>query len=82
MSDYDSLKTYCRKLGHHLTFQYCRSVSQGLPCSQILNCWFEKIPVENYLRKNFRPEEWEAIFAPPKAKISTIMEIMNRIKEA
>jgi hypothetical protein len=68
IEDFDSEKIYCRKLGHHVSFKYCRGENEGLPCARILDCWFERLPIEDFIRTNYTEEECARIFAPQKYK--------------
>ena len=77
---YDSREIYCRKLGHHLTFHYCRSERSGLPCGRIKDCWFDKIPIGDFLRDNYTSGELSRISAPPPAKTATILEMIERAR--
>lgn len=79
---FDKEELYCRKLGHHLKFEYCRTEHDGLPCSKIRDCWFEKIPIDEYLMQNFSPEEIAHVFQPPKPKITSIFEIIQKAQAA
>jgi hypothetical protein len=85
IEDYDSEKIYCRKLGHYLSLKYCRGEKEGLPCVRIIDCWFERIPIENFIHTNYTEEECSRIFAPPKHKTETILDLIkkaqNRDKE-
>jgi hypothetical protein len=78
MNDYDSKEVYCRKLGHHLTFQYCRLVNEQLPCHKIADCWFEHIPIQNFLKTHYNEEEIERIFAPPENKMSSLLSLIEK----
>lgn len=75
---YDSKTIYCRKLGHHLKFDYCRRESNELPCSRISKCWAEKIPIDNFLRTYFSTEVLDKIFAPPVPKITSLIELIQK----
>lgn len=79
--EFDTQKGYCRKLGHHLEFSYCRQMRDGLPCSLVLDCWFEKFGVEKFINREFTEEERNIIFAPPKPKLAGILEIARRARE-
>jgi hypothetical protein len=35
----------CRRLGHEITFAYCRRENFGKPCRLILDCWWERFDV-------------------------------------
>ena len=77
---YDSEEIYCRKLGHHLTFKYCRMEREGFPCSRVFECWFEKIPIEEFILKNYSKSEIDLIMAPPSQKLAALTELVARIK--
>ena len=77
---FDEEKIYCRKLGHHLHFAYCREVNNNLPCSKILDCWYTSIRVEVWLDEHYTAEEKQKIFAPPPEKLSSILEIIARVQ--
>ncbi len=78
---YDNEDLYCRKLGHHLKFEYCRKEHDGLPCPKIRDCWFEKLDIDGYLTQNFKPEEIAYIFEPPKPKISSLFELIQKAQQ-
>ncbi len=72
----------CPRLGHQITFSYCRKENKGLPCFKTLDCWFEHFLVEEYLRKELGPEEWEKVFSrPPKAKMLSLVELIEEAKK-
>ena len=77
---HDSREIYCRKLGHYLTFEYCRRESGGLPCSRITDCWFDRIPIGDFLRDNYSSEELARMAGPPPAKAATLVEMIERAR--
>ena len=101
---FDDREGYCRKLGHHVSFAYCRgrhlaesrgrhlAESRGagaaagdppraaLPCARLADCWFQRLPVEAYLRANFSDEELRSMLAPPPPKLQSILEIVARVQ--
>ena len=81
MERYDSKDIYCRMLGHAVQFQYCRKAKDMLPCRKILDCWFELLPVEEYINENFSEEEKKKIFSSPESKISTIFSLLEKAKK-
>ena len=81
LEENDSRETYCRLLGHYLRFKYCRSVKNGLPCAKILDCWFETFLVKKFIEKHFSKNELETIFIPPKPKISSLLEAIEKAKK-
>ncbi|MEJ2542754.1 MAG: hypothetical protein P8Y99_01675 [Calditrichaceae bacterium] len=75
---YDAEAIYCRKLGHHLKFDYCRRESDELPCSRIAKCWAERIPIDDFLRSHFSDDDLDKIFAPPVPKITSLIELIQK----
>ena len=78
---YDSEDIRCRKLGHNLTFKYCRKESVDEPCAKIIDCWFSRIEILEYLNNQFGTKFLhEFINRKKKDKMSSILEILNRKK--
>jgi hypothetical protein len=78
---YDEKVTYCRKLGHHLAFKYCRGEREGLPCSKILDCWFQIIPVEKFIRDNYSEAGLASLAAPSRPRMMTLIDLIERAKK-
>ena len=73
----------CPRLGHQIAFSYCRSENRGLPCSKTLSCWYGRFLVEDFLRQELAPEEWEKTFErPPKPKILSLVDLIEQAKKA
>jgi hypothetical protein len=78
---YDSLEIRCRLLGHQVLFHYCRGSNRDLPCRKIMDCWWQRIEIETYLREHFTPEELNrSVFAKPKSKIDSLIELIEKAK--
>ena len=72
----------CPRLGHQIYFSYCRRENNGLPCFKTLDCWFEHFPVEDHLREDLAPEEWDKVFGrPPKPKMISLVEMIEQAKK-
>jgi hypothetical protein len=56
---------------------YCRN---EVPCPRLADCWFERLPVEAYLRANFTPEEIGAMLTPAAPKLQSILEIVAQVR--
>ena len=81
MSDlerFDEQEKYCPVLGHYLKFGYCRILREGLPCSKIRFCWDGKLPISDFLNRNFSPDEQEKIFELSKNKFTTLLTLIER----
>ncbi|MEW6519438.1 MAG: hypothetical protein AB1461_08495 [Thermodesulfobacteriota bacterium] len=83
IDQFDKNDAYCRMLGHVLPFHYCRTMNEGLPCSRILDCWFRRMPIREFIEENYSEEERQRIFQPPKPKMVSLAEIVaNAQKQA
>ena len=81
MSEYDDLLVRCPRLGHELTFAYCRREGGKLPCARILTCWSGRFPVEDHLRAGMAKEDWERfLLQKPREKVASLLEIIEKAK--
>lgn len=81
ISCYDTQTLYCRMLGHHVPFSYCREPGNRLFCSRILRCWGEKIDITAFLKTHFSSEEIRQGLSPPKPKMSSLVELIEQAKK-
>ena len=79
IEQYDEEVCRCRMLGHDVPFRYCRT-GNGRPCSKIFDCWYERMPVEDFIRRHYSQEEIDQILSPPKPKIVTLVELIEKAK--
>jgi hypothetical protein len=80
MDNHDAEPVYCRRLGHELTFAYCRQGSHRLPCAAIYGCWRERLPVAEILERHYSREELQRVFHPQPDKLTTILDILARLQ--
>ena len=79
---HDSEEIRCSKLGHNLTFAYCRKEGIDKPCAKIVDCWSLRIDVLNYLNSQFGTKFLrEFISGKKKDRMSSIIEAIDRTKE-
>ena len=72
----------CPRLGHQISFSFCRYENQGLPCFKTLDCWHTHFPVETHLRAALTSEQWEKVFNRPlDPKMASLLELIERAKE-
>jgi len=78
---HDGGEIRCPKLGHELTFAYCRQEGGDLPCARIIRCWESFFPVESFLRETMDADAWEAFCrqAPPD-KMTTLLDLIEKAK--
>ncbi len=77
----DSEPIYCRKLGHHLTFNYCRNEHHQLPCPKIRDCWYKTIDIDRFVTQNYPTRETNYLFQPAEPKINTLIELIQRAQQ-
>jgi len=80
IKQYDHLECRCRMLGHHVPFKYCRTVQEKLPCFKIIDCWFRKIPIHDFIKNNYNEEEIEQMLISPKSKMASLIDLIEKAK--
>ncbi len=78
---YDDIRGYCRMLGHEVPFSYCRIAKEGVPCFKILDCWFERIKIRQYMETLYTKEELDRILARPQPKVATLFDLIEQAKK-
>jgi hypothetical protein len=81
MDRYDEKNGYCRMLGHAVNFSYCRTTAQGIPCRKIMDCWFETLPIEEYMKAHYSGDRLKDIFKPPETKMTTLLDLIAQAKK-
>jgi len=78
----DDYKIRCPRLGHSISFSYCRSENMGIPCFKTLDCWHEHFPVAEYLRDLMTTDEWEKVFqGERKTKVISLLELIEKARK-
>ena len=72
----------CPMLGHEVSFAYCRAPGSPLPCRRILDCWGGLFDVRGYLEAHFSKQQIEKILAPPKDKMLTLVELIEKARKS
>ena len=68
----------CPKLGHQVSFAYCRRENINCPCPRALDCWYRYFAVEAHLRCALSDEEWRDTFEkPPQPKVLSLIEMIE-----
>jgi len=85
INEHDQDLLRCRRLGHEVTFGYCRQETGGKPCRLVLDCWWEHFEVRSFLRA-YLPEETVAEVeragaSPPPPKILSLVEMIQQAKD-
>jgi hypothetical protein len=67
-------------LGHLVPFTYCMKPASPVPCRRIMDCWHERIDIVAYLEEVLTPEERVTLLAPPRQKVSQLVELIEKAK--
>jgi hypothetical protein len=83
LTQYDHLEMWrCPQLGGPVKFDYCRRMNDSLPCRSLYRCWQHKIDVDAFVQRNYSPEQIQKAFeTPPKGRMGTIFEILNKVQQ-
>jgi len=78
----DHRRRRCPRLGHQLTFAYCRAPGTALPCRKILDCWFEAFDVRAFLEEHFTDEQIRQALAPPDDKMTSLIDLIQQARKS
>ncbi len=83
IDEQDERTIRCKRLGHPVSFRYCRLQEGCTICHHILNCWWEVFDVRAFLEENLPEEEMQRLLNPqPKPKVLSLLELIEKAKEA
>ena len=75
---FDHVELRCPKLGGEVTFGYCRTVDDGMPCPRALLCFELKFPVEEYFQIVLKEETFTRIFTnPPRTRLERFLDTVD-----
>ena len=82
--DQDALPR-CRRLGHEVSFGYCRQEANGKPCRLILDCWWEHFDVRAFLRAHLSEAAMAQVeqtsTCPPPSKVLSLVEMVEQARQ-
>jgi hypothetical protein len=82
LSDNDEREIRCRRLGHTVSFAYCRAQEGETVCPCILDCWWQTFDVQSFLREHLSAEEFARLSQPPSAdKVTTLLDLIRKARE-
>jgi len=80
-NQHDKRVLRCRRLGHDVTFHYCRTQEGCTPCPNILDCWWEVFDVVAFLAQVMEARELEALIERrPRPKVVTLVELIEQAR--
>jgi hypothetical protein len=80
IDQYDHLEIRCPMLGHPLNFHYCRTTTRAVPCRKLFDCWYERLPVQEFAAEFFDQQTIAAMVQPPPPKILSLLELIERAR--
>ncbi|MFO7956764.1 MAG: hypothetical protein R6X33_06650 [Candidatus Brocadiia bacterium] len=57
LDEHDERSRRCPRLGHEVSFHYCRTQEGDRLCPRILDCWWETFDVRAFLEEELGTEE-------------------------
>jgi hypothetical protein len=75
---HDDKMIRCPRIGGDVSFKLCRSENSMLPCRWIVDCWKARMDIGSFLDEHFSSEDLKRIFGPPKPKLESLLEILER----
>lgn len=81
ITEHDNRSQRCKRLGHPVRFEYCRTQSHNSLCPCILDCWWERFDVEAFLRAHGQGDAVDNLrAAPPRPKVASLVELIEQAK--
>jgi len=83
LTDNDERVLRCRRLGHSVSFHYCRTQEADSLCPRILDCWWEVFEVHAFLQENLPAEKLHALAEhAPRPKVLSILDIVEQVRKS
>jgi hypothetical protein len=82
IEQHDEKTIRCPRVGGEVSFRYCRFENNMLPCRWIAGCWQMQMDIDAFLTHHYSKEELDRVFAPPKPKIESLMDLIAKAKKA
>jgi len=82
IEQHDDKTIRCPRVGGEVTFRYCRFENNMLPCRWIAGCWQMHMDITRFLADHYSKEELDRIFAPPKPKIESLVDLIEKARKA
>jgi hypothetical protein len=70
-------------MGMVIALSYCVSMSEGLPCRNMVRCWEERIDIRGILSAHFGEDDLKKAFGGlPKSRLERIVESVERSRSS
>ncbi|MFW6189080.1 MAG: hypothetical protein ACOC7T_01495 [Planctomycetota bacterium] len=79
---HDEKTLRCRRLGHRVTFRYCRTQEGASLCPSIMDCWWEVFEVQDFLREHLPAEVFaEIAHRPSRNRVGGLLAALQKARE-
>lgn len=78
---HDHRQRRCPRLGHQVSFAYCRAPGSDRPCGKITDCWWEQFDVVGFLRDAYGRRMLEELATPRPDKLATLVDLIRRAQQ-
>lgn len=77
------LQIHCPRLGGQAPLSYCLKPAQHSPCFRIMDCWWQTIDIETFLKERLQPAEFKSLLEGPRppGRLDLILEVLERLKK-
>ena len=74
----------CPRLGHEVSFHYCRTQESSTCCPRLQDCWWEIFDVRAFLKEYLPAEELTSLQdkPAPKEKVLSLLELIEQAKQS
>lgn len=80
IEQHDDKQMRCPRVGGEVTFRFCRFENNMLPCRFIAGCWRMQLDINGFLAEHYSEEELDRIFVPPKPKMESLLDLMEKVR--
>ena len=81
IEQHDEKTIRCPRVGGDVNFRFCRFENNMLPCRWIAGCWQTQMDINTFLQDHYSKQELDQIFAPPKPKIHSLLNLVEKAKK-
>lgn len=81
IEEYDDKMIRCPRIGGDVNFRFCRFENNMIPCRWITGCWNMRMDIDTFLKDHYSEEELNKIFIPPKPKMQSLIEMVEKTKK-
>jgi hypothetical protein len=80
IEEHDHRPIRCPRLGGKVNFKCFRIMNDRLPSRWIIGCWQMYIDMNRFLADYYSKDELDRVFAPPKPKVESLVELIEKSK--